>query len=218
MNIAFYISGSARRLCQILLDSRSDTVCEAIKFVISDEYEGGEMVRNTCEEKCIPYIFYDYKNEWQGYSRTEKNEKLSDEILKYLKEYKIDYMFLFGHHLLSGEILKSYQNKLICFHPSLLPSYVGLNAIDQAMENKEHIVGNSAFFVDEGMDTGMVIMQSAMHSSNFEGKNYEALLHPIVDMFYAIYRILTENRLMIQDGKVIIQDADYKKVHFYPEI
>lgn len=218
MNIAFYISGTARRLCEILTDERAERVCEGLKFVFSDERKGEEQIRTLCEEKDIQYVYYDYKKEGAGLSRQDKNRKLSDEILKFLQENQIDYMFLFGHHLLSGQLLERYENRLICFHPSLLPSYTGMNAIDQAMEHKELIVGNSAFFIDEGMDTGMVIMQSVMHSSNFGEDDYDTLLHPIVDMFYFIFQALEEKRLVVQNGKAVILGADYTKVNFYPEL
>lgn len=218
MNIAFYISGTASRLCEILTDERAENIYRCLKFVFSDERKGEEKIRAICNKKSITYICYDYEKEGAGLRKQDKNRKLSDEILKFLQEYQIDYMFLFGHHLLSGPLLECYKNKLICFHPSLLPSYKGMNAIDQAMENKELIVGNSAFFIDEGMDTGMVIMQSVMHISNFGEDNYEALLHPIVDMFYFIFQVLKKERLVVQNGKAIILGADYTKVNFYPEL
>ncbi len=218
MKIAFYISGTARRLCEILTDERADNICKYVQFVFSDDHRGEENIQKVCKGRGITYIVYNYENEGKGLDRKTKNRRLSDEILKVLQKNQIDYMFLFGHHLLSGEILEYYKNKLICFHPSLLPSYTGMNAIDQAIGKGEIIVGNSAFFVDEGMDTGMVIMQSAMHVSNFGENNYEVLLHPIVDMFYSIFKVLLENRLVIQNNKVVILGADYRKVNYYPEV
>ena len=125
---------------------------------------------------------------------------------------------MFGHHLLSGELLKEYEHHIICFHPSLLPHYKGFSGIDQAIENKDFVIGNSAFLIDEGMDTGQVILQSVMHASNFEGDNYEVLLHPIVDMFYYLVKVIKEDRLNIVEGKVYIADADYERVQYWPEL
>ena len=61
-------------------------------------------------------------------------------------------------------------------------------------------------------------MQQVMHVDNFEKNNYEALLHPIVDMFFKLIKILNENRLIVNEKSVRIKDADYKSVNFYPEI
>ncbi len=218
MKIAFYISGKASRLCEILLDSRSGQIISNLPFVLSDEWEEGEEIREICKRTGIKYIFYDYKNQYTECERKERNRKLSDEILLQLKEYEIDYLFVFGHHLLSGELLDIYKDHIIVFHPSILPSYRGFSAIDHAMENHEFVVGNTAFLIDEGMDTGKIIMQSIMHSSNFGENDYNALLHPIVDMFYQLWNCIKEQRIRVEEDGVRIEGADYKSVHFYPEI
>jgi phosphoribosylglycinamide formyltransferase-1 len=150
--------------------------------------------------------------------KSEKNKKLSDYILLELKKRNIEYMFTFGHHLLSGELLNEYKNKIICFHPSILPSYTGFNAIDQAVRKKENLIGNSAFFIDEGVDTGKVIIQSVKHVDNFKNNDYEAMLNPIVDMFYYIYKMLVEDRIYVDAERAYIRNADYNRVHYFPEI
>lgn len=218
MNIAFYISGRGTRVCEILSEDRKKELIPDVKFVLSDSWKDGELIREICEQTKIQYIFYDYKNQYEQSSRLERNEKLSDKILSYLEKENVDYLFVFGHHLLSGKLLKKYENRIIGFHPSILPSYTGFNAIDQAIANKEFVVGNTAFFIDEGMDTGLIIMQSVMLSSNFGTNNYEALLHPLVDMFYKIWMAAKEKRIHIQDKKVVIDGANYHKAHYYPEL
>lgn len=217
MKFAFYISGRATRLCEILEDSRAKDFIPEIAFVISDNLNEEKTVRSLCEENRIEYIYYDYKNIHTNLTRGERNERLSDELLRNLTEKKVDYMFCFGHHLMSGRLLVEYENRIIVFHPSLLPSYTHFNAIDQAITNHEFVVGNTAFFADAGVDSGPIIMQSVMLSSNFGDGDYERLLHPIVDMFYKIWPALEEGRIKVDGRTVTIEKADYRTVNFYPE-
>ena len=74
-------------------------------------------------------------------SRAVRNEMLSNYILNTLIKYRIDYLFVFGHHLLSGELLNVYKNRIIVFHPSLLPHHKGFNGIDQAIDNGDFVIG-----------------------------------------------------------------------------
>ncbi len=218
MKIAFYISGRANRLCEIMRDPRFVQIREMLQFVLNDNSTDCEIIHQLCENSEIPWIFYDYKNYFADKTRKERNRSLSDFILSSLKNYSADYLFVFGHHLLSGELLKEYEHRIICFHPSLLPHYKGFSGIDQAIENKDFVIGNSAFFIDEGLDTGEIIIQSVMHTSNFENNNYEALLHPIVDMFYYLIKVLKEDRIRIVERKVRILSADYGRVYYWPEL
>ncbi len=218
MNIAFYVSGKATRLCEIIEDKRFLKIEKEIKFVLSDDMNDGARVRALCDDNEIEWVYFDYNNLNKCYTASEKNRMLSDKLLRNLRKYKIDYLFVFGHHLLSGELLEEYRDRIIGFHASLLPHFTGLCGIDQAVRGGSFIIGTSAFLIDAGVDTGKVIAEAAMHVSNFGENNYEKILHPLVDVCYYIIKVLKENRLQIHKDKIIIQGADYGKVHFFPEI
>lgn len=218
MNIAFYISGKATRLCEIIEDERFCLIKEDLKLVFSDDMKEGENIRNLCVNNEIEWVYFNYKNLENSDSASRKNEMLSDELLCNLNKYKIDYLFVFGHHLLCGKLLEVYKDRIVGFHASLLPHYTGLCGIDQAVRGGSFIIGTSAFLIDAGVDTGNVLVEAAMHVSNFEGNNYNAILHPLVDVCYYIIKVLKEDRLQIYKDKMIIKGADYGKVHFFPEI
>lgn len=217
MKLAFYISGRATRLCEILEDSRARDIIPKVAFVISDNLNEGDKVRSLCEKNGIEYIYYDYNNMHTNLTRSERNESLSNEMLRNLKQHNVDYMFSFGHHLMCGRLLTEFENRIIVFHPSLLPSYTHFGAIDQAIANHEFVVGNTAFFVDAGVDSGPIIMQSVMLSSNFGAGDYDTLLHPIVDMFYKLCSVLEEGRIKVGGRTVTIEKANYETVNFYPD-
>lgn len=210
MRIAFYVSGNAGRLRKII--AKKEKYLSQVKLVISDS-------RNNCDiEKelkayNISYILLDYR-ELEG----EKNIRLSNNILELLLQYKIDYCFSFGDHILKGELLKCYKNRIINFHPSILPFFKGRKAIDQAVSKKTFLVGCSAHFIDEGVDTGMIIMQSVMPMEVFELEGYDGILDTQLKLLDNLILVINENRLQICDNKVKIKGADYTRKYLFPSI
>ena len=74
--------------------------------------------------------------------------------------HEIDYIFLAGWMPIVGPtLLKNYSNKIINIHPSLLPSFKGLNAIDQALDYGVKITGLTTHYVDKTIDGGDIILQ-----------------------------------------------------------
>ena len=70
----------------------------------------------------------------------------------------------------------------------MLPKYPGLNAIDQAILNNEKELGNTAHFIDEGIDTGQIILQSRIDSNEFV--NYDTVLDMQIEMLSTIWDII----------------------------
>ena len=92
--------------------------------------------------------------------------------------------------------------------------FPGEMSIDKATKDNSFLLGNTAHFIDEGIDTGPVIMQSMIHSSQFN--DYEDILGLQLPMIERIYNHLKEGSLVVKDNKVIITGANYSKVTFYP--
>ncbi|MFQ5716991.1 MAG: formyltransferase family protein, partial [Nitrospinales bacterium] len=111
---------------------------------------------------------------------------------------------------------EKFENKIINFHPSLLPSFKGLNAIDQALEQNAFLLGNTAHFINEKPDSGLVIMQSIIHSSRY--KTYDNVLDLQIPMLIQIMRWIKMDRLSITDEKVTVQNADYSVGPFMPKL
>lgn len=113
------------------------------------------------------------------------NSITSNKLLKFLEKNQSDYLLCFGNRILKKPLIQKYDKRIINFHPSLLPSFKGLNAIDQALKAKVSFLGNTAHFIDEGIDTGKIIIQSAMLRSDFE--EYEDVLElqfPILNILF----------------------------------
>ena len=89
-------------------------------------------------------------------SLTKKNEL----VLEIMENYKIDYLFLVGCNFrIKKNIIQKYKNSIFNIHPSLLPSFRGLNAIQQAIEYGVVFSGITIHFIDERFDNGKIISQ-----------------------------------------------------------
>ncbi len=118
------------------------------------------------------------------------SQEVSDQILINLNEYNIDYMFCFGSKILKPPLIDKYENRIINFHPSLLPAFPGLNAIDQALGHGVKFLGNTAHFVDKGIDTGKIISQSVIHIDDYN--SYDDVFHLQINMLKDIWENLGE--------------------------
>ncbi|MEC0244115.1 phosphoribosylglycinamide formyltransferase [Paenibacillus dokdonensis] len=94
----------------------------------------------------------------------ESREAYEHEIVLRLEELQVNLVVLAGYmRLLTPVIVHQYRGRLINIHPSLLPAFPGKDAIGQALEYGVKLSGVTVHFVDEGMDTGPIIAQKAIH-------------------------------------------------------
>lgn len=215
MNFAFYISRKSMRLVKFFEQATEEQVND-ISCVISDY-----TIDTECKKILSRYCSNIVEFEWEKFQGSGKSLAFSNFLLALLKKNNIDYCFSFGEHLLKGDLLSEYKNRIINFHPALLPMFPGLNAIDQAVNHKNVLlVGNTAHFVDEGMDTGPVIMQSVVPLEKFyrSDNDYDSILDLIVPMLNKLIMLLKADRIHIVDGRCIIDKADYSKATIFPEV
>ncbi len=93
-------------------------------------------------------------------SRYSTREDMEREILNELNKLGIDYIVLAGYmRLLSPLFVNEYRNRIVNVHPSLLPAFPGDNSIQEAIDYGVKITGCTVHFVDEGVDTGPILLQ-----------------------------------------------------------
>lgn len=86
-----------------------------------------------------------------------------EEIVHACQAHHVGYIFLAGYMRILGKtMLEAYPHRIVNIHPSLLPSFTGLDAIGQAFRKGVKITGITIHYVDEGMDTGPIIAQAAV--------------------------------------------------------
>ena len=128
------------------------------------------------------------------------------EILNVLKRDNTDLLLLAGYfRLLGNEIIEAYRNKILNIHPSLLPAFKGLHAQKQAFEYGVKVAGCTVHFVDEGLDSGPIIIQSCVPV--LQGDTEETLTDRILEKEHIIYpeavRLFVEGKLKIEGRNVV---------------
>jgi phosphoribosylglycinamide formyltransferase-1 len=84
-------------------------------------------------------------------------------MASWLEEHDVELVVLAGYmHLLTEPFLRRFPGRIVNVHPSLLPSFPGAHAIDDALDAGVETTGVTVHFVDEGLDTGPVIVQEAI--------------------------------------------------------
>lgn len=90
-------------------------------------------------------------------------EEHAQALLAILNEHRLDLVCLAGYmRLLSSSVIEAFRGRILNIHPSLLPAFPGLNAQRQAWEHGVKWTGATVHFVDEGLDSGPIVLQEAV--------------------------------------------------------
>jgi phosphoribosylglycinamide formyltransferase 1 len=90
-------------------------------------------------------------------------EARDDAIAEWLAERRVDLIVLAGYmELMSTAFVARFRNRIVNVHPALLPSFPGLAAVQQALDHGVKVTGVTVHFVDEGVDSGPIIVQRAV--------------------------------------------------------
>lgn len=108
--------------------------------------------------------------------------------------------------ILTDQFIDLYENRIMNIHPSLLPSFPGLDAQKQALERGVRITGCTVHFANKQVDAGPIILQA--HVPVRDDDTVETLSERILKEEHRIYpeavRLFTENKLKLEHGKVLI--------------
>ena len=128
----------------------------AIALVLSDVESAG--ILTHARERNLPARFIA-----PGKFRTKLDEEAENAYIQALREAKVDLIVLAGFmRVLKGDFLRAFEGRIINIHPSLLPSFPGLEAWKQALEAGVKVTGCTVHFVDAGVDSGPIIGQQTV--------------------------------------------------------
>ena len=194
--VVVLVSGGGTNL-QAIIDAKAKGIIKnaEISLVISNKASAFALERAKkagIEAKCIaPSAF-------------GTRELFNKALIKALDEAKIDLVVLAGFLvIIPEEMVAKYRNRIINIHPSLIPSfcgtgYYGLKVHEKALERGVKLTGATVHFVDEGTDSGPIILQKAVEVKDDD--TAESLQLRVMEE--AEWKILPEAIELVASGKV----------------
>lgn len=143
-------------------------------------------------------------------SRGMSREDYDTNLVQILKGYGVELVILAGFmRIISPVLIKAYPNRIMNIHPALLPAFPGLHVQKKAVDYGVKFSGCTVHFVDEGMDTGPIILQAAVPV--LDDDTEESLAARILKEEHKAYpkaiELYAQNQLRIEGRKVLIQPA-----------
>lgn len=199
--IAVLISGGGTNLQSVIDNVESKYLNCKIECVISDSKDAFGIERAK-KHNINTYVF----------DKKEVKSELSNKILEVI-DGKVDLIVLAGFlSILRGDIIERFKDRIINIHPSLIPSFCGkgmygIKVHEAAVNYGVRVSGCTVHFVDEGTDTGHIILQKPVLVSS---KDTAEILQKkvLVEEHKALseaIRLIIENKIEINNGKVIIK-------------
>lgn len=196
LNIGVLISGGGTNLQAIIDETKSGGINGTVKLVISNKENAYGLERARLSKIKAVY------------------ETDEDKIIGLLKENNIDLIVLAGYlKIITPKFVDEFRNKIINIHPSLIPSFCGKGYYGEkvhqgVIDYGAKVTGATVHFVDEGADTGAIIMQEAVNVE--QGDDAKSLAKRVLEVEHRILkesiRLFCENKLSIQGRRVFINE------------
>lgn len=198
LRIGVLVSGRGSNLQAIIDAVQAGWLPVEIGVVISDKPEAYALERARRAD--IPAVVIERGS-------FESRDAFEQAILAALETYGVELIALAGFmRILSGHFTARYAQRVINIHPALLPAFPGLHAQAQALNYGVKVTGCTVHFVDEGMDTGPIILQAAVPVEDDDTE--ETLSQRILKQEHRIYplalQLLAEGRVKVEGRQVRI--------------
>jgi phosphoribosylglycinamide formyltransferase-1 len=186
----------------ILLSGRGSNF-EAIARQIDDGKLSAEIAVVVSNVESAPGLLRAHERGLNVFSASSKGlsrEAFDRQVIHALEERRVDLVCLAGFmRLLSSSFIQAFRNRILNIHPSLLPAFPGLDAQRQALEYGVKVSGCTVHFVDEGLDSGPIVLQAVVPV--LDGDTEESLSARILEKEHQIY---PEAIQYVLDGQVRI--------------
>lgn len=193
LNLAILASGNGSNAENIILHAQKYPNLN-ISVLISDK-ETAAVIKRGSDLGVATKVCCVKRNEFK--SLTEARISQEKEIIKILKDQKVEWILLAGYmRLLSSDFLNQFYDKendltrVLNIHPSLLPSFPGKNAYRDAFDYGVKISGATIHFVDSGIDSGPIILQKSFPLN--KGDSFEEFNLRGLEVEYELYRELID--------------------------
>ena len=202
MKIGVLVSGGGSNLQSIIDHVEAGNIPADIAVVISNEPEAYGLVR--AENHGIENVVINHR-------KFSSRRDFDASLVEALRERRIDLVVLAGFmRLLSKEFLKAFPGRVMNIHPALLPSFPGTHVWADQVRHGVKFSGCTVHFVDEGMDTGPIIIQAVVPV--LDEDDADSLAARILRQEHRIYpqavRLFAEGRLKLDGRRVLISPRD----------
>ncbi len=198
LRLAVLASGRGSNLQAILDACEAGKVQGEVVTVLSDKENALALER--ARQRKIP-AFRVNPADFAGKMQFEEG------LLRIIDEFNVDYIILAGFmRVFSSTFIRGARVPILNIHPSLLPAFTGLHAQRQAVEYGVRYSGCTVHFLDEGVDTGPIIMQAVVpvYHGDTEDSLAERILREEHRLYPLVLQLLAEGRISCQGRKVII--------------
>jgi phosphoribosylglycinamide formyltransferase 1 len=205
LRVAVLASGRGSNL-QAIIDAIECRVLQAqIVAVISNKKEAVALER--ARKHGLPDLFVDPK---PFVGRPDSREAYDRALLEVLEQRQVELVLLAGYmKIVTPVLVNAYANRMMNIHPSLLPSFPGLEVQRKAIDWGCKLAGCTVHFVTEGVDEGPIILQAAVPI--LDSDTAETLAARILEQEHKIFpravQLYAEGRVKVHGRRVLIADG-----------
>jgi phosphoribosylglycinamide formyltransferase-1 len=205
LRIAVLASGRGSNLQAIIDAIESGQLRAQIVAVISNRKDAAALDRARTHG--LPDLFVDPK---PFADRPNSREAYDRALLEVLEQRQVELVLLAGYmKIVTAVLVNAFANRMMNIHPSLLPSFPGLDVQKKAIDWGCKLAGCTVHFVTEGVDEGPIILQAAVPI--LESDTPERLAARILEQEHKIYpravQLFAESRLKVDGRRVVIEDG-----------
>ncbi len=202
LRVAVLASGRGSNLQAVIDAIEAGQVHATIVAVISNKKDAAALER--ARKHGLPDLFVDPKP-FAG--RPDSREAYDRALLEVLEKHNVELVLLSGYmKIVTAVLVNAYANRMMNIHPSLLPSFPGLEVQKKAIEWGCKLAGCTVHFVTEGVDEGPIILQAAVPI--LDGDTSDTLAARILVQEHKIYpravQLFSEGRLQVDGRRVRI--------------
>lgn len=209
INLGVLVSGSGTNLQAIIDAALAKKLDARINVVISNNPDAYAIQRAKKHNIPVEVILSPNVLIGEPNNAAASREDYDSIIIETLKRYSVDLVVLAGFmRLLTSRFIKAFPMRIMNIHPALLPAFPGLNVQKKAIEHGVKFSGATVHFVDDGVDTGPIIIQAVVPV--YDNDTDKTLAERILKEEHKIYpyaiQLFAEGRLEVRGRRVIVKD------------